>query len=173
MFYPSPNLHTTPSTWKWKNLWYINHLHIPQPWETTASINIIYTIQNSINYSFWHRRLEHPGHATMQHTHKGVLSVLTLEKPPFFTCTCCIKAKFITQKKGHNTRPSWATVPNERFQMDFGFVRGNTILEDKYGKLITSKDGYTWYLLVLNKFIHYTWVLPLEKTSCLNNHHLP
>ena len=101
------------------NLWYIEHLRISQPKAKTATMNVIYSIQNNIKYSLWHSRLGNPGNATMQHINKGVHGVPKLEKPQFYTCPCCIKSKFTTQKKGYSMNPSRANASNEIYQTDF------------------------------------------------------
>jgi len=44
--------------------------------------------------------------------------------------------------------------------MDFGFIRGSDYSEkNKKGKVIISRDGYNAYLLIVDKFTGYVWVM--------------
>ena len=50
------------------------------------------------------------------------------------------------------------------FHMDFGFVRGSDYKsKNEKGKLITSRDGYNSYLIVVDSFTRYTWVFLSSK----------
>ena len=93
------------------------------------------------------------------------------------------------QIKCYNNNPTRATKPGQRFCMDYGFVRGKEILEDDkppspdntHEPLMTSKDGYNCYLLIVDEFSRYRWVFlfaskspPTDTiTTFLNKHGLP
>lgn len=49
-------------------------------------------------------------------------------------------------------------LPGQMFQMDFGFVRNSDFSgKDDDGKLITSFDGYTCYLLIIDRKTRRLW----------------
>lgn len=44
--------------------------------------------------------------------------------------------------------------------MDFGFIRGSDFkTEDKDGRIIISRDGYNSYLIIVDCYYSYTWVM--------------
>ena len=45
-----------------------------------------------------------------------------------------------------------------RFLMDFGFVRGPLSKGETKGKIMSSFDGYTSYVLITDEHSRYTWV---------------
>ena len=55
--------------------------------------------------------------------------------------------------KGYHKTPDHATEQGERFNMDYGFVRGKTTIKNESSTLITSKDGFNCYLLVVDEFL--------------------
>ena len=59
---------------------------------------------------------------------------------------------------GYNKNPHRATSQGKRFNMDYTFVQEATTVEGNTGKLTTSKDGFNYYLLVINKFSCHLWV---------------
>ena len=53
-----------------------------------------------------------------------------------------------------------STTTGQHFHMDFGFVRGSDYSRvDSDGKLITSVDGYRAYLIIVDSFSGYMWVM--------------
>ena len=84
------------------------------------------------------------------------------------------------RKKGFNDDPDRALVPGGRFNMDFGFVCGDTVTKSKDSPLLTSNEGYNCYLLIADEYSRYLWVFlfaskapPIETVkSFLNTHGL-
>ena len=62
--------------------------------------------------------------------------------------------------KGFNKDPHHVSTSGERFVMDFGFVRGKYKIKKEDGPLITSKDGFNSYLLIMDVHTRYMWVFP-------------
>ena len=60
--------------------------------------------------------------------------------------------------KGYNKDPLRSTTQGERFNVDYGFVRGKEFFKSEDGPLITSKDGYNCYLLIVDEHSHHLWV---------------
>ena len=94
-----------------------------------------------------------------------------------------------TKMKGYNNNPERANKPGQRFCMDFGFVRGKEILQPKASEnftenhhqpILTSKDGFNCYLLVVDEYSRYLWIFlfaskspPVDTvTKFLNTHGL-
>lgn len=73
----------------------------------------------------------------------------------FYKCGTCLKSKI--ERK--NTKPEQSELskiqvngPGQQFHMDYGFVRGSDFSQkNEEGKLITSKDDYNAYLLIVDK----------------------
>ena len=42
--------------------------------------------------------------------------------------------------------------------MDYGFVRGEVVIEQENGPLITSKEGYNCYLIIVDEYSRHIWV---------------
>jgi hypothetical protein len=61
--------------------------------------------------------------------------------------------------------------PGEHFHMDMGFVRGKKLSYiDEDGCLVASLDGYSSYLLIIDRASRYTWVfLTKGKTPQMEN----
>ena len=69
-------------------------------------------------------------------------------------CKCCDEAK-CTKKTGNIEEEEVnAKQPGERFQMDFGFIKG----EKDELKILESYDGYSAYLIILDKKTRYMWI---------------
>ena len=48
----------------------------------------------------------------------------------------------------------------QMFHMDFGFVRGTDFKENnKDGRIVTSRDGYNSYLIIIDRYSSYTWIM--------------
>ena len=54
--------------------------------------------------------------------------------------------------KGYATSTIRATQPGWRFNMDYGFVRGEVVIKKESVPLITSKEGYNYYLLTVDTY---------------------
>jgi len=63
-----------------------------------------------------------------------------------------------TQIKGYNKDPTRATIPGQRFFMDYGFAHNKETTKQEYGLLLTSKDGFNYYLLIENDYSHHLCV---------------
>ena len=46
------------------------------------------------------------------------------------------------QKEGYNANPEREKFKGGRFNIDYGFVRGNAVTKNDDGKFITGIDGY-------------------------------
>ena len=79
----------------------------------------------------------------------------------------CAKAKITKQKKGFTKEPERALEAGGRFNMDFGFVHGDTVTKSEEGPLLTSNKGYNCYLLIADKYSRYLWVLPFSSKAPL------
>jgi dUTP pyrophosphatase len=139
-------------------------------------------------YELFHQRLGHRGKKTMACIHKHIDGIQPLKGNAFYMCASCIHGK-IRRRSIHKVKlgqPPLAiattndTAPDylelimprktirsigEMFYMDFGFVRGTGFAnKDKTGKLVTSIDGYRAYLLIIEGYSRYVWIL-LTKTK--------
>jgi hypothetical protein len=84
------------------------------------------------------------------------------------------------QIKGHSKNIARATKPGQRFNMDFGFLRGKEAQRVPGLPLATSKDGFNCYLTIPDEFSRFTWVFPFASknppiatiTRFLKNHGL-
>ena len=116
-------------------------------------------------HELWHQRLCHPGKTVTEVIHKTADGVPKLShgRNAFYKCTSCLKAK--VEKGAKLTGISEmskrkVTGPGQQFNMDFGFIRGSEFSEkNKEGKVITSRDGFNSYLLIVDKFTGYVWVM--------------
>ena len=64
-------------------------------------------------------------------------------------------------KKGYIPQKYKATLPFERLQIDFGFVRiSYTVKANDNSPLLSSKYGYNAYFLIIDEFTRYTWIFP-------------
>ena len=120
---------------------------------TTDTIN---TVNGTALYKLWHHWLGHPGQFVMENIEDVTEGVPKLKhlRNPFFKCEHCMHGKITQMKKGFNEDPIRATVPGQRFFMDYGFIRAHT----ENGKILQSIDGYTTYLLIADEYSRYMWV---------------
>ena len=42
--------------------------------------------------------------------------------------------------------------------MDYGFLRGGVVIKQEDGPLVTSKEDYNCYLIIVNEYSCYIWV---------------
>ena len=115
-------------------------------------------------HELWHQRLCHPGHtvtSTISKTAEGVPN-LTHGRNAFYKCDACMRAKIESTAKTSSspTRDSPISGPGQMFNMDFGFVRGSDFKrKGDDGRIITSRDGYNSYLIIIDRYSSYTWVM--------------
>ena len=187
--------HTTYDAHFNNGLWYHymnTPMHTPNQQQQHTQ-GYCHRLTDSASYELWHQRLGHPGHKVMDNIHKHTTGVPKLRGNQFYQCASCMDAKF--KKRAFHTKrvkfktPSQPSTPPEpaplkgqNLYCDFGFVRGSDWSErDKDGKLITSKDGYRSYCLIIDKATRYIWI-HLTKTkepptqflqNILNKYHNP
>ena len=153
------------------NLWY-HYLDInsEQTYHTlhNHAKSIIRALSQGASYQLWHHRLGHVSDKVMQQAHLHCKGVPKFRKHHFFQCSTCLASKFkkkhIGPKRVASKPPSSNDTSNmevgQHLHADFGFVRGSDYSAvDKHGKLITSKDGYRSYCLVIDKKSRYIWVI--------------
>ena len=134
-------------------------------------------VLNSLNanakYHLWHHRLGHPCDKILQQAHKNCIGVPKLKPPPFFNCNTCLSSKFrkkhIGPTKTTSPAPKEPNLPSiqvgQHLHVDFGFVRGSDYSKkDEDGKLITSRDGFRSYCLVIDRKSRFITII-LTKTK--------
>ena len=123
-------------------------------------------ITGSTLYNLWHHCLCHAGKFSTDNIAKIADGVPSLQSyNPFFSCDDCTCGKFTNMIKCYNKNPDRATKQGYRFNLDYGFVRGDTIFKNEDGALLTSKDGYNCYLLIVDKYSRYMWVFLFANKS--------
>ena len=122
----------------------------------TLTADTINTVNGTALYRLWHHRLGHPGKFVMDNIKAVTDGVPKLKhlRNPFFKCEHSMHGKITQMKKGFNEDPTRATVPGQRFFMDYGFIRAHT----EEGKILQSIDNYTTYLLIADEYSRYMWV---------------
>ena len=126
-------------------------------------------------HELWHQRLCHPGKTVTEHIHKTAEGVpnLTKSRNAFYKCRACDRSKIQSKPRtsvGPSTKrianqsklipPVAPTMAGEHFFMDYGFVRGSEYKsKDDEGRIITSIDGYRAYLIIVDSFSGYMWVM--------------
>ena len=168
--------HLVFSAYSDNNLWYHYLDEIPQQeFQSiqTQSKAVVNSLNSTALYHLWHHRLGHPCDKIMQEVQKNCEGVPKLQSPSFFNCSVCNSSKFrkrhIGPTKKVNKSTSTTTKENvqvgQHLHVDFGFVRGSDYsTKDKEGRLITSKDGYRSYCLVIDRASRYVTVI-LTKTK--------
>ena len=128
---------------------------------------VVKTLSQGASYQLWHHRLGHASDKVMHEAHKHCKGVPKFNKPHFYQCNTCLSSTF---KKKHigkiikrvpmpKSKPESIEV-GQHLHADFGFVRGSDYsVKDKQGKLITSKDGYRSYCLVIDRKSRYIWII--------------
>ena len=138
--------------------------------DTPESVTpILRRLSKAALHELWHQRLCHPGEtvtSAISNTAEGVPN-LSQGRNAFYKCDACMRAKVQRTSKFNNSvlRDSPVMEPGQMFHMDFGFVRGSDFhMKDVDGRIITSRDGYNSYLIIVDKFSSYTWIM-LSKTK--------
>ena len=125
----------------------------------TDSNALVQKVTGSTLHNLWHHHLCHIGKFATDNVDKLADSVpCLLARNPFFSCQNCSDGKTTTKNKVYSKDPNRATKICGRFIMDYGFVRGNDTIKSEDGLLITSKDGYNYYLMIINKYSRYMWL---------------
>ena len=168
--------HLVFSAYSDNNLWYHYLDEIPQnefQSLNTQSKAVVNSLNSTALYHLWHHRLGHPCDKILQEAHKNCEGIPKLHSPSFFNCSVCNSSKFRKRHIGQTKRINKPISNNEGEQIevgqhlhvDFGFVRGSDYSKtDKDGRLITSKDGYRSYCLVIDRASRYITVI-LTKTK--------
>ena len=110
------------------------------------------------SYELWHHRFGHPGEKLMNDIGKPITGTPNLwHKHRFFKYPCCQDRKMTKMIQGHKSVQT-AKIPGNVFLMDFGFMRGPKQGNDKKGKILSSFDSFTLYLLVTNEASRFVWI---------------
>ena len=130
------------------------------------------------HYELWHQRLCHAPLDRLLRTSKYVQGLPHLTPghiPSFVRCRACDIAKLKKAPKGHSTPDQMDLQTGQQFHMDLGFIRGPANLqavlvdreEEAQPKIIHSRQGFTCYLLIIDRKSRYMWVFPLRSRSVL------
>ena len=125
----------------------------------TDSNAFFYKVTGSTLHNFWHHRLCHTGKFATDNIYKvadGVPCLRTCN--PFFSCQNYYHGKVTTKIKGYSKDPERATKVCRRFNMGYGFIRGNDTIKSEDGPLIISKDGCNYYLMIIDEHRRYMWL---------------
>ena len=144
-------------------------------------------LNSAAKYELWHQRTGHAGATTLESLHKHAEGVPKLHGNAFYRCPSCMSGKLCTKRSigkkkkvqeqpGKNIDSPTDTIqhepddmhipnaaPGQHFHMDFGFVRGSDFnYKTKTGRTITSIDGKSAYLAVIDRASRYTWIFITE-----------
>ena len=161
-FYTKSGLGTATLPLHMKNgLWYNSQkLADLQDYSRSRRRSIIRHLNATAEYELWHQRLGHAGEKAMSVIHNCVDGVPSLysHRNKFHKCECCMRGKVTSAAKRKYTNVK-TSKRGEIFHMDFGFVRGSEYksVNDK-GKIVTSRDGYNSYLIIVDAHTRYSWV---------------
>ena len=76
----------------------------------------------------------------------------------FHKCEACMRGK-VTSAPKHKQTNITTTQRGQLFHMDFGFGRGSAYKEkNNKGKIVTSRDSYNSYLIIVDAYTRYTWI---------------
>ena len=144
-------------------------------------------LHKQAEFEIWHNRLGHPGSTVIYTIHKHAEGVPKLMRNRFYKCSTCLLIKFrrkargirknvrknVTEKKGlhsetydnHSQQPPVhhpsSILPSQNLYMDFGFVRGTDwTTKDEDGRTVSSIDGNSAYLLIIDEATRWIWVFP-------------
>ena len=133
---------------------------------STESAVFIHAVYGSTWHKLLHHRLCHSGKFCTDNIDKVVDGVPCLgRRNPFFSCHSCSAGEMTEKIKGYATSPIRATQPGGRFIMDYGFVRGKVVIKKEDVPLITIKEDYNCYLLIVDKYSRHLWVLLFASNS--------
>ena len=96
------------------------------------------------------------------------------KRETFFLCWDCSSGKTTQMIKGYNKDPVRANKSGRHFCIDYGFVRGKSVTKTEYGPLVTSKEGYNCYLLIVDEYSRNLWIFIFANNPPhLHGHHIP
>ena len=119
----------------------------------TESEAFVHAVTGSTLHNLWHHHLCHSDKFCTDNIDKvtdGAPSLCT--QNPFFPCHDYNAGKTTAKIKGYNKSPIRATLPGGIFNMDYDFVRGEVVIKQEDGPLITSKEGYDCYLIIVDEY---------------------
>jgi hypothetical protein len=125
-------------------------------------------------FEIWHQRLGHAPakrlYLTAQHT-QGLPKISPTMISSIVRCRACDIAKLKKSSKGTPAVLDMPLLPGQQFHMDLGFIRGPSNLqavvdrkEEAKLKVIYSRQGFTCYLLIIDRYSIYVG-FPFENTS--------
>ena len=139
--------------------------YISNQLETIDHTPILRRLSKAATHELWHQRLCHPGESVtnnISRTTEGVPN-LSQGRNDFYKCETCMRAKMKRMKKfklAPSVKDNMVHGAGQMFHMDFGFVRGSDFkIKEDDGRIITSRDGYNSYLIIVDKFSSYTWIM--------------
>ena len=118
--------------------------------ESTPALNPTKTDKHSETYRLWHRRFAHLGREKLRNLHK----VTTLEKPipvskeEDHICEVCALTK-LTNKRGKATERKTSLLA--------------LVSIDICGPLPASREGYTYFLEIVDNYSRKIWSIPLKR----------
>ena len=122
----------------------------------TESDAFIHKVTGSTLHNLWHHCLCHTGKLATDHIDKVADGVPCLRaRNPFFSCQNCSDGKMTAKIKNYNKEPDHATQICRRFNMDYGFVRGENTIKNEHRPLITSNNSYNFYLMIIDEYSIY------------------
>ena len=147
------------------------------PAQTSTIKERINKISAAALHELWHQRTGHSGNSILRDLHKHAVGVPKLKGNAFYRCNSCMSGKLCT-KRPYKGKPKTTTTetpihedtlkgqPGQHYHIDFGFVRGteasyNTTIEkekSQRGKIVTSLDGSTCYVIIVDRITQYTWI---------------
>ena len=149
--------------------------------------------QKQISAEIWHQRMGHIGFDTLRKTAQCTTGIEDIGLTyTLFQCQSCQMAR-INKAPRSKTESRPASKHRECFHMDFGFFRGPKHLMDLttrtwhgerrqagieptgYQPIITSHDGYSSYLLMVDAFTRASFVFLTKSGNNpnSNHHHVP
>jgi hypothetical protein len=137
-------------------------LSIPTP-KTVDSTGLSLRQRQQLEFDLWQARLGHCNEWQLQVLPQAVDGTPDKFYPhPFASYDWYNSARIRKQPAPKGRHPSRAKAKQQRFFMDFGFLRASTSdytrPDPKRDRVITSFDGYNSYLLVVDEFTKYVWV---------------
>ena len=137
-------------------LWYIDQDVTSTVYRSkinSSSDTFVHSVSGSTLHHLWYHYLCHVGKFVTDNITKVADGVPSLKKRNlFFVCGDCSNGKMTNKIKGYNRDPERAIIQGGRYHVDYGFVLGNDTIKSKIGPLITIKDGFNCYLLIVDKF---------------------
>ena len=142
---------------------------------TTATTSADRMAREVLKYELWHQRMGHAPLSRLIRTSphvQGLPNISPTQVPSFVTCRACEIAKLKKAPRGNPTADPVDLQTGQYFHMDLGFIRGPANLQavvdreaEAQPKIIHSRQGYTCYLLIVDRKLRYMWVFPLRSRS--------